>query len=1143
MDLKQALAEVAPDALLAPPRILRRVIKEDRGLRGLGLAVPHRKTYTIAAEALAKLVSPDELGLPPDASLSPTVLLLAHARQHDEETLPSEQELLKYWRLLFHARIHAELEARAAAGQLTPARARRHFSRLGPVAYAEIRSVLKREHLLLPPADELHLFIEFAAVYLELRYFARQLLPLYFPALDEPSQVDALLAEELDPERIYAATRLPGACDPAGLPTAEPHPVPPEDELGWVAAVPSQAAARASPRLQRRTERLSRKAQRASSLGNQVRATILYMRAARQGAHLERPSPEACAELRKLIARLQVALDLSVEEAQAWYEALFPLLPRVGQWFWSRESRLLYDLQKVCLNHERGVYRVALLEWLFSLGRKPLKRLLAGQREVLTSKHLHTALRRLTALRLGAAQRGRLEGLLQSALAQAEQRLRERFRQPLLQALQEVGLQPDCVPEQVALHKIVDELLDRVAEHGFLTMLDLRDAISRSNLKLPDLAELPELWHGDRILKADRRLADVLEGIYRRAEVYLRWPQRLSSVVFGTRVGRMLVRYVGIPFGGAFMLFKFAAHIALEAKGWLGHAVTEADHLSANRWVMLGTFCLGAFLLNVLYLEGFRRGCLDLLRLAWRLLRLICYEAPRWLLQRPYVQRLLRHRAVRLAARYLLKPSLFVVLTWAAFPELLAGRWSAVISGLAIFTAVNLTQISHLGRDVEEFVTDLVVRFWTQFRIRILGILVEEVVEFFHRVLDGLDRFLYTVDEWLRFRSGQSLLVLLGKSLLTVPWFVATYVVRFCVTLLIEPQINPVKHFPVVTVSHKILISLAPMLQPVFDSSLGPLVGKAWANALLGALLFVTPGIFGYLVWELKENWRLYEANRPAALRPVRVGHHGETVVQLLRPGFHSGTLPKAFHRLRRALRKQSPASPGRKARKARARVEAVTRAVQHFAERELIGLLSLPGVWDGPSIEVAGVQAGTNRLQIVLALPEASPENLVVTLADISGVLTAQVSQAGWLLRLPPATAEVFSAALAGFYKMCGVELIWEQLDGAIDLEQHACLIDSRLLVWPAASPENVAYYNLADAPLLPPRNAEGELLSGHPTLERDEILFSHKPLWWKRWVDTWRQDRPDQRSVRRLAESTRLFGLPQGPPSSSSTPVGKWP
>ena len=37
-------------------------------------------------------------------------------------------------------------------------------------------------------------------------------------------------------------------------------------------------------------------------------------------------------------------------------------------------------------------------------------------------------------------------------------------------------------------------------------------------------------------------------------------------------------------------------------------------------------------------------------------------------------------------------------------------------------------------------------------------------------------------------------------------------------------------------------------------------------------IIWCIPGIFGFLVWELKENWRLYAANRPQGLQPMIIG-------------------------------------------------------------------------------------------------------------------------------------------------------------------------------------------------------------------------------------------------------------------------------
>ncbi|HQU47129.1 MAG TPA: hypothetical protein PK867_30270, partial [Pirellulales bacterium] len=66
-ELERALADIEPAALLAPPRILRRVIKQDRQIGGIGLKVPHRKLYLIDAERLLEIVDRDELGLPSHA--------------------------------------------------------------------------------------------------------------------------------------------------------------------------------------------------------------------------------------------------------------------------------------------------------------------------------------------------------------------------------------------------------------------------------------------------------------------------------------------------------------------------------------------------------------------------------------------------------------------------------------------------------------------------------------------------------------------------------------------------------------------------------------------------------------------------------------------------------------------------------------------------------------------------------------------------------------------------------------------------------------------------------------------------------------------------------------------------------------------
>src|SRR4051812_40083441 len=75
--LERAVRAADPSAFLVPPRILRRVIKQHSGVTGIGLRVPHRKTYVIAREDLLTIVDRGELDLDADAELPDFVILIA----------------------------------------------------------------------------------------------------------------------------------------------------------------------------------------------------------------------------------------------------------------------------------------------------------------------------------------------------------------------------------------------------------------------------------------------------------------------------------------------------------------------------------------------------------------------------------------------------------------------------------------------------------------------------------------------------------------------------------------------------------------------------------------------------------------------------------------------------------------------------------------------------------------------------------------------------------------------------------------------------------------------------------------------------------------------------------------------------------
>src|SRR5262245_61183040 len=213
-ELERRVRQVEPSALLVPPRILRRVIKAHRRLGGLGLRVPHRKSYIIDRDSLLQIATPAELRLG-DHQPPPRVLLLPRPAAVDLAGRDAGQVLLEYWRLLFHSHVHLAL-----AGRGVPVDDR--VRELGDVVFDEARAVLRQDQYLLDPDSRAAVYDEFAAVFLELRYFAPRHLAATFPAAEDLGHVEQILTSDVDAEQLYHGLRLEGAADPADQPPPPP---------------------------------------------------------------------------------------------------------------------------------------------------------------------------------------------------------------------------------------------------------------------------------------------------------------------------------------------------------------------------------------------------------------------------------------------------------------------------------------------------------------------------------------------------------------------------------------------------------------------------------------------------------------------------------------------------------------------------------------------------------------------------------------------------------------------------------------------------------------------------------------------------------------------------------------------------------
>ena len=1079
--LETALRRVDDSVLLVRPRILRRVIKRARSVRGALGQVPHRKAFVIDGAELLRYAARWELGLPRDRTLPPRVILLVRPTQDRLQQLTPDQALVRWWRLLFHSRIHEALEGPGVT-RLTQAEVNARVDAIGQTVFDEIRSVLAEEGLLFETRNDHDEYVEFVASFLEMSAFAPRLLSRYFPGIaKEADRLAAIVADDVDAAAVLEATRPPNAPDPQETATVE------EERPG---------KARRGRRATRRRSRVGsarrylQVADRKSDRGNQVRAAILRQRAAEPAAEDPAGIPEtfdhdAAQEIEKLIRRLKSAPALDAGAERSWNELVRGMLPRAAIGVFSPEARFLYDVQRVCVDHERGVDTIDVVEWVRSLGRRPIRRSLPHQREVLMCRHLRLAEKRLVQVHLPEEDRARLRTLVRAAHTAAEARLRKRCRPEIVRLLTEAGIVPDCLPEEVARDKLVEELLDRVAERGFLSLSDVRDAISRNQIKLVDCTGAADVWSANRLLRVDEELGVALDGVYRRGEVYLRWLQRASSLVFGTKTGRAFARYVAIPFGGAFVVLSGLGHmISLATEATLGFPVHLIDPY------LVSVVLLGLYLNALLYMEEVRAGTVAVLKMAGRGLKFIFWTLPRHVMSLEAVRAFIRSRLFRLAMRFVLKPALGtgIVAILLVFLDLDAAAWTWTLIGT--FVGFQLVLNSPVGTAVEEVGTEWVWRLWDRVRGTLIVGLVRFLLYIFRWFTEMLERALYTVDEWLRFRTGESEVTFFVKAVLGVVWFAVTWIMRVYVNLLLEPQVNPVKHFPVVTVAHKLMVGFLPALIAFGNELLTPPLGAVIANAITWSTVTLLPGFFGFLVWEFKENWKLYAANRSRRLEPVLVGGHGETVIRLMRPGFHSGTLPKAYARLRRAERKSQWTGEVIRARRQREVIHHVEQDVMIWVQRELVALLAATRGWAGNEVHVGHVTAGSNALHVPLISESDGPTPLVLGFEAQSGLLVASVLERGWLDAPPDRRRAVLRDAIAGLYKTAGVDIVREALEQALgDDPPPYDVADQGLVVWPGPGYEV----------------EETRSLHSH--------LYTRHPVTWQSWIDLWQADRTGAR------------------------------
>ena len=225
--------------------------------------------------------------------------------------------------------------------------------------------------------------------------------------------------------------------------------------------------------------------------------------------------------------------------------------------------------------------------------------------------------------------------------------------------------------------------------------------------------------------------------------------------------------------------------------------------------------------------------------------------------------------AVQFLIYHFSSPLLITVLLFAILLLVGVSPWFLFRWGIWIWAGLTLAYNTPWGWVIQDRIAEAISDWWRVVRVNLLPGLISTIIDWFSMLANWIERQLYAVDEWLRYRGGDSNSSLALKAIFGLLWFPIAYLFRFVFYLLVEPQVNPVKHFPVVTVSHKVIWPMVPQARRD-DRRLGG--DDQHVRQRRSRNLWV------YRLGSSKENWRLYRANRPRRLRPATIGSHGESL-------------------------------------------------------------------------------------------------------------------------------------------------------------------------------------------------------------------------------------------------------------------------
>lgn len=994
---EEELKLLEPRMVLVPSRVISKIIQKQRNLSTLESLIPGNipkaSSCWTDSETVSSLSQELEFDLKADQLPFGKILLLA---KPETEKISDKKDLrIYYWRTLFKAKIRLtflEYSEKKNGSNWIHAR----IQDIGADIFHEAILVLEQDQKI-RKSDPIEIkYMEFCASFLDLFYFSENLLGNTFPSIRFPNLVLEILRSDIPDIEIFQSTRLKDSPFPEPVP--ENHSEESRDYF----------------------RRLCMLAEKESQLNRPVAAAILWTQANRVApAELAGEIREkSLLEIRNLAVRLQLALGFPLNEVETWISALNPLLDKADQGFTPIEARLLQELQSACEDHEQELFRINTVGWLFSLGKVPLKKPIPYQRAIQIYHRIRNAGHQSITTRLGVSERKKLENLLLEAARKNEQNLRKFLGPLIFKTLKESGFEGEGILGTISFERLIDEFLDKLLDQGYLSYSELRDLISRNFLKMEDIPNARAFFAGDSLLKLDRKLAAELEGVYTSSDFYQRWLEKFTALNFGTSWGRIITRFITLPIGSAFLI--------VEALDVIASRLFSISMPSFTNYALITGISILVF--GLINNASLRITLGAIISKWWDISRLLCFEVPGKLIAWAPFQKLWKSLPAQLLISLVVKPLIFTeaIVIW--LPK--ANRTNT--THILLFVTFTILVNSRLGRNLAEFTRLAFIEFIRLVKDGLFTLIFQVAVQSFKKLISLLESAMYWINDWLKLRGKPSVWHITLRVILGALWAPFALFLRFYTLVLIEPGINPIK-FPISSIAAKFVYPIIVPMNSQLVAFCEPIFGQFFSNLFISTTIFFLPDVFGFLVWETKENWGLFQANRSKSLTPVAVGPHGETIPQLLKSGFHSGTIPKLFKKLRHAELDAQTTNDWRISRSLRQDLKEIKEKVARFLERDFLSRLQL-GKIAALNFRIGEIFVGLNKIQVELvAFGADGYSTATIQFENINGWLVGGIHLPGGIQTKNEEEKKLLRLCVAALFKFAGIEISREQLENCL--------------------------------------------------------------------------------------------------------------